>query len=278
MDNYLDRCVTQRPNEMSKDILFGGIPRDLIYIILSKIIDLDTITSLISLNLDNKLYKMLLKLRFPDLYNDLQKIVDKVYYRKLKDGIYLVLYHDSFDFEGDYFISEDRYETELYSDITINLVRSVTIYRMYPYLFNTLDDGRIYKAWPIALYYAFLVMGEEFLIDPKELPPGSFKEIMKFFQNGKINGQILLDIVLDNSVDLGNLGGMIAIYIVLKMNNKNIIFSQETKRFVKHIIDSQDPRGVTSFDDEKDLVGTHPIFYWHVYNYIIERKNLFGIN
>ena len=221
---------------------------------------------------------MLFKLRFPDLYNDLQKIMNKVYYRKLKDGIYLVLYHDSFDFQGDYFIPEDRYETELYSDITINLVRSVTIYRMYPYLFNSLDDGRIYKAWPIAVYYAFLVMDEEFLIDPKELPPTPFKEIMEFFQTGKINGEILLDIVLNDDINLENLGGMVAIYIVLKMNIKNIIFSQETKRFVKYIIDSQDPRRIINSTDDKALFDTHQIFYLHVYNYIIERKNLFGIN
>ena len=256
---------------------FGHIPKDLTYIVLSKILDSDAIVNLLEINVDNKLYKSLLKIRFPNLYNDLQKIIDKVYYRKLKDNIYPVLYQDSFRFAGAELIPDFQNEIEDFSDITLNIVRSDAVYRMYPYLFGNLNDGQIYKSWPVALYHAFLDRDERILIDPKKLSPGPFKRILDFFQTGNTNEEIILDISRDLPRPL-DLGLMLVIYICIKLERSDVKFGRETKKFVKHMIDSEFPGAVADFDDDIALSSIYSEFYWHVYNYIIERKRLFGIN
>ena len=250
-------------------LYFNNITRDLTNVVLSKIRVNNTLTDLLNIKLNTKLYKLLFKIRHLDLYNDIQKILPNSYYKDMKDHIYPIIYTDSFKFEGKYFTPAFQNELEDFSDLTVYLTRCVAVYREYPYLFNNLDT--VFKAIPILMFQAFSnhYPGGESLLKYGDFYYNTLNNIFEYFRTGIIKETLSYD----DQASSGGLMRILLIYLLIKLKPIGISFGPKTKEYIDDLLNRRLNNFFTPNGYEDMLSKIYSDFFAHMYNYIISNKD-----
>ena len=215
------------------DTYFDVVPKDTVYIILSKLkyINLVGVTELYNIELDIKLYKQLFRIRNEPLYKQILLIFNRSYYFYLGDTIYQILYSDSFK-PGKLRLYGSRniielYDYEDFSDISINIVRSIRMKLSTGYLFYSLDTIPKYKAAPDVIYTLFT--------DPNVRVNNlsSMRSFYHFIKTGEIGSTIIF------SKDFWStdtaMFELVVLYILIKLKRPGIKIPRQRKEWIEDL-------------------------------------------
>lgn len=211
---------------------FEHIPADVSYLILSKLEfeHLRIVSKSLNIKLSNNIYKQLLIMRDPTLYKDLNKVIKRSYYDYAEDAIYTLFYPDSLSFGPLSMIP--LFEYEMFSDVTVNLVRSMVLDLAYNYLFNNLDTIPMYKGAPDVIS-TVLDTYPDFLGESES----KFSRIyFNFLSTGKLDGDLIIDEdVFATLTQNTELHSAITIYILIKVRRPGIYFKRFLESYLQGI-------------------------------------------
>ena len=223
--------------------------------------------NMIKFKSDAGIFKELFRYRYPAFFNVMSEVLKQNFYQYLEidDCIYNILYID-------YLKNDDiirhalgrrkRYKNQIFTDVGLNIRKSISLYNNYPFLYKSLDTMKLYKAMPIIIKDLLTFSHDEY--------SSNVSIIIDLAKTGELLKPLIFN--HDHGFEFSELDQVILLYILIKLSykNTNIMFD---RNYTIKFMDALEDIGTDLFSDDITTANNGMLIEGHMIPFIISMRD-----